>query len=243
VRVDSRPVDRPFAAPGQDATSLIVKYVLESLQGKRAVAANVTKPRLPARPGPIPAARAQQMRKAGLDIAPALAAPDPFTREAWNEVRACARAREAPAAGKLKGLRSGWGPARLPFAGPYRIASPLGRPAAASLQPPPPRRLRRCPQLGVLAPDPETFQYLVNMGKLDAMAWAEATGIAADAAKRRNQGAAAAAPLKTAKPAPAAAAAAPKAGVPAPKSPAPAVAPKGRPHISPAAAAKAAGGR
>ncbi|KIY95453.1 hypothetical protein MNEG_12508 [Monoraphidium neglectum] len=182
VRVDSRPVDRPFAAPGQDATSLIVKYVLESLQGKRAVAANVTKPRLPARPGPIPAARAQQMRKAGLDIAPALAAPDPFTREAWNE-------------------------------------------------------------LGVLAPDPETFQYLVNMGKLDAMAWAEATGIAADAAKRRNQGAAAAAPLKTAKPAPAAAAAAPKAGVPAPKSPAPAVAPKGRPHISPAAAAKAAGGR
>ena len=44
------------------------------------------------------------------------------------------------------------------------------------------------PQLGLIPCDPDTCTWLEKLGRLDAMAWAEVTGIAQAAAKKlRNQ--------------------------------------------------------
>lgn len=89
VKVSSRPPDVPFLAPGQSpaqGVSVIYRYILRALSGRPLMAANVTKPALPNAPAEITPARAAAMRKAGLDIAPGLATPNPFSSEAWSEL-------------------------------------------------------------------------------------------------------------------------------------------------------------
>lgn len=85
-------------------------------------------------------------------------------------------------------------------------------------------------ELSILPCDPDTCNYLYRMGQLDAMAWAEMTGVAAAAARRQRQQKAAMAAVKT-----------PPAAAPAAKAaPAAAAATKAPPAAAPAKGALAA---
>ncbi|GBF87627.1 hypothetical protein Rsub_00338 [Raphidocelis subcapitata] len=126
VRIASAPPEMsgPNAARGSAGVGEVIAQIQRAVNGQRTNAVNVRKPQLPdpsaARADP---AKLEAFKKAGIDLAPGLAAENPFPADVWQE-------------------------------------------------------------LSTLPCDPATCDYIYKMGQVDAMAWAEATGIKAAAEAR-----------------------------------------------------------
>ena len=128
------------AGAGAAGLSEVIRQIQRALNGERTAAAAVKKPPLPALSAvaPADAARMERLRQRGVDIAPGLAAPNPFSAETWREVRASGVARSGRGGGR-RGPSSGAVRPRVPHAPfvwphlPVLTPSSLSRPSLPSL--------------------------------------------------------------------------------------------------------------